>query len=143
MANKVHDTFFDLEHGTPVWFSWAARLLPIGLLAQFLSAGTALFQNDEFWGVHATVGLLLVIPVLALVGGAVIAARLRGFGWWVSLLFLLYLVQVVLAVGAEPFGTAFDGKPCVAGEGRAAPRTACVTCSRDSRARWAPRPSPT
>lgn len=103
MANKVHDTFFDLEHGTPVWFSWAARLLPVGLLAQFLSAGTALFQNDELWGVHTAVGVLLVIPVLALIGGAVIVARLRGFGWWASLIFLLYLVQVVLAVGSEPF----------------------------------------
>lgn len=107
MTNKMHDTFVDLERGTPGWFTWSARLLPVGLLAQFLSAGTALFQNGELWGVHAAIGVLLVIPALALVGGAVLLSRLRGFGWWAGLVFLLYLVQVVLAAGSEPLPLSF------------------------------------
>lgn len=44
---KMHDTFVQLGRGTPGWFTWSARLLPVGLLAQFLSAGTALFQDGE------------------------------------------------------------------------------------------------
>jgi hypothetical protein len=107
MTHKMHDTFVDLERGTPGWFTWSARLLPVGLLAQFLSAGTALFQDGEFWGVHATIGILLALPALALAGGAVLVARLQGFGWWAGLVVLLYLVQVVLAAGSQPLPLSF------------------------------------
>lgn len=107
MKSKMHDTFIDLERGTSGWFTWSARLLPIGLLAQFLSAGAALFQDGELWGVHAEVGGVLAIPALALIGGALSVPRLRGFGWWAGLVFLLYLVQVVLAAGSEPFPLSF------------------------------------
>lgn len=107
MTTKMHDTFVDLEHGTPGWFTWSARLLPVGLLAQFLSAGTALFQNGGLWGVHAAMGVLLAIPALALAGGVLLVSRLRGFGWWAGLVFLLYLVQVVLAAGSEPLLLSF------------------------------------
>ncbi|WP_295810827.1 DUF6220 domain-containing protein [uncultured Nitratireductor sp.] len=107
MATKIHDTFIDLERGTPGWFTWSARLLPAGLLAQFLSAGTALFQDGALWGVHAGFGGVLAIPALVLVGGALSVSRLRGFGWWAGLVFLLYLVQVVLAAGSKPLPLSF------------------------------------
>lgn len=99
---KTHDTFADLGAGTPLWFTLAARALPIGILSQFLSAGSALFRDAELWGLHGAIGGALVIPVLALAGGAVAATRLRGFGWWAGLTLVLYLLQVALAAGGEP-----------------------------------------
>lgn len=99
---KTHDTFADLGAGTPLWFTMAARALPIGLLAQFLSAGTALFRDAELWGLHGAIGGALAVPVLALAGGAVAAPRLRGFGWWAGLTLVLYLLQVALAAGGAP-----------------------------------------
>ncbi|MFD1912279.1 DUF6220 domain-containing protein [Halodurantibacterium flavum] len=99
---KTHDTFTDLGAGTPAWFALAARALPIGIFSQFLSAGTALFRDAELWILHTAIGGTLVIPVLALAGGALAVPRLRGFGWWVGLVLVLYLLQVALAAGGEP-----------------------------------------
>ena len=73
----------------------------------FLSAGTALFRDGGFWEAHASVGVLLALPALALAGGALSISRLRGFGWWAGLVFLLYLVQVVLAAGSQPLPLSF------------------------------------
>jgi hypothetical protein len=94
---KTHDTFTDLAAGTPLWFTLSARVLPPGLLAQFLSAGTALFRDGEMWRLHEAVGWSLSLPALALVGGALLLRRLRGFGWWAGLTCALYLTQVALA----------------------------------------------
>lgn len=102
MDTKMHDTFTDLQRGTPGWFTWSARLLPVGILAQFLSAGIALFGDVGLWGVHAAVGAALLLPTLALAGGTLFVSRLRGFGWWAGLAFLLHLVQVMLAAGPTP-----------------------------------------
>ncbi|MDP3340829.1 DUF6220 domain-containing protein [Frigidibacter sp.] len=99
---KMHDTFTDLGRGTPVWFTLSARLLPLGLLAQFLSAGIALFRDGGMWGLHGAVGGALSLPVFALLGGALFLPRLRGFGWWAGLTALLYLAQIALAAGAGP-----------------------------------------
>ena len=99
---KLHDTLVDLDQGTPTWFSASARLLPLALLAQFLSAGLALFPAADLWGLHAAVGMVIGLPVLALAGGAIAVARLRGFGWWAGIVLVLYSVQVALAAGADP-----------------------------------------
>lgn len=99
---KTHDTFTDLAAGTPMWFTLAARGLPIGILGQFLSAGTALFRDTELWGLHGAIGRTLAVPVFALAGGAIFLSRLRGFGWWAGLSLVLYLTQVALAAGAKP-----------------------------------------
>lgn len=99
---KTHDTFTGLVQGTPVWFTFAARALPIGLFAQFLSAGTALFRDQSLWGLHGAIGGAMSVPVLVLLAGALVIPRLRGFGWWAGLTCLLYLTQVPLAVGANP-----------------------------------------
>ncbi|MBJ6135296.1 hypothetical protein JAU75_20840 [Ochrobactrum sp. Q0168] len=40
---KVHDTVTDLHLGTPLRFVLSARLLSLGIVSQFLSAGAALF----------------------------------------------------------------------------------------------------
>lgn len=104
---KMHDTFIELGRGTPGWFTWSARLLPVGFLAQFLSAGSALFQNSELWGIHAAVGGILAIPALALVGGSLSLSWLRGFGWWSGLVFVLYVGQVLLAAGSQPLPLSF------------------------------------
>ncbi len=101
---KSHDTFADLSRGTPVWFTLSARLLPLGLFTQFLSAGSALFHDQSLWGLHGAVGGALSAPVLTLLAGAVLVPRLRGFGWWAGLTFLFYLIQIWLAVGANPLG---------------------------------------
>jgi len=94
---KTHDTFRDLHLGTPSWFTFCARLLPMGLLGQFLSAGIALFHNNHLWGFHAALGWFLLVPITMLFGGTIFVRWLRGFGWWAGLLFLLYLAQVALA----------------------------------------------
>jgi hypothetical protein len=99
---KSHDTFPDLSRGTPVWFTLSARALPVGLLTQFLTAGSALFRDQTLWALHGVIGGALSVPVLALLAGAVFIPRLRGFGWWAGLTFLLYVTQIVLASGGSP-----------------------------------------
>lgn len=99
---KSHDTFADLSRGTPFWFTLSARVLPLGLLTQFLSAGSALFRDQTLWGLHGAVGGALSVPVLALLAGAVFIPRLRGFGWWAGLTCLLYVTQIGLASGGSP-----------------------------------------
>ncbi len=99
---KTNDTLTDLQLGTPGWFTFCARLLPIGLFAQFLTAGFALFQESSFWEAHAVLGGALSVPIMMVIGGSLVTHRLRGFGWWAGLLVLLYLVQVSLAAGGSP-----------------------------------------
>lgn len=99
---KTHDTFADLHLGTPGWFTLLARLLPLGLFAQFASAGLGLFLNPDLVGFHASVGFALSLPVAGLLAGALAVKRLRGFGWWAGLAFLLYLGQVALAATGAP-----------------------------------------
>ena len=107
MEKQLHDTFVDLERGTPGWFTWSVRILPIGILGQFLSAGIALFQDGGLWSLHATVGGALSLPVVALACGALFIGRLRGFGWWVGLILLFYLIQIALAVGSTSWSLSF------------------------------------
>lgn len=97
-----HDTFTELDRGTPGWFRFSARFLPVGILGQFLSAGGALFHEGSLWGLHAAAGGILALPAIALLVGALSVPRLRGFGWWASLIFLIYLIQVALAVETTP-----------------------------------------
>ncbi|MCA1494195.1 hypothetical protein I6F11_25165 [Ensifer sp. NBAIM29] len=104
---KPSDTFVDLGRGTPAWFMFAARILPVGILGQFLSAGLALFRDSSLWGLHATLGGALSFPAASLVAGALFVSRLRGFGWWAGLTFLLYLLQVILAAGSMPLLLSF------------------------------------
>ncbi len=104
---KIHDTFAELSLGTPWWFTLSARVLPLGVLGQFLGAGMALFRDGDLWDVHETLGLALVVPASLLWGGALLVFRLRGFGWWAGLSFLLYLTQVALSAGAAPLLLSF------------------------------------
>jgi hypothetical protein len=97
METLNHDTLRDLEHGTPALFLWSARAVPALLGAQFLLAGLALFGGMS-WDLHASVGVVVGLPVLVLAGGALGLVRLRGFGWWAGLTLILYLTQVGLAM---------------------------------------------
>jgi hypothetical protein len=99
---RMHDTFADLDAGTPWWFTLSARALPIGLFGQFLSAGAALFRDAEIWGLHSAMGGVVALPALVLAVGAVSLRQLRGFGWWAGLTLLLYAIQIALAAGANP-----------------------------------------
>jgi Na+/proline symporter len=99
---KTHDTFADLHPGTPGWFTMLARLLPIGLFAQFASAGLGLFLNPDLVGLHASMGFMLSLPATGLLAGALFVRRLRGFGWWAGLVFALYVAQVSLAATGAP-----------------------------------------
>ncbi|RMC33920.1 DUF6220 domain-containing protein [Paracoccus alkanivorans] len=96
------DTFTDLDRGMPGWFIFSAWFLPVGILGQFLSAGSALFHDSGLWGLHVAAGGILVLPAIALLVGALSVPRLRGFGWWASLIFIIYLIQVALAVETMP-----------------------------------------
>jgi len=99
---KQHDTFVDLHLGTPLWFTFLARLLPVLLFAQFVTAGLGLFFDAQLIGLHMTLGFVLALPPLGLLAGSLMVRRLRGFGWWAGVVFLLYLVQVALAAGGNP-----------------------------------------
>lgn len=101
---RSRDTFAELSRGTPAWFTLSARLVPLGLLTQFLSAGVALFHDQTLWGLHGATGGALSVPVLALLAASVFIPRLRGFGWWAGLTCLFYLTQIWLAAGARPLG---------------------------------------
>jgi hypothetical protein len=105
MTGHDHDTFTDLSAGTPALFIFAARSLPGMLGLQFLLAGQALFGGIG-WETHASVGGLVLLPVTALVGYAVLVPRLRGFAWWAVVVLVLYLGQVVLAASG-PAALAF------------------------------------
>lgn len=98
MTSVDHDTFHDLDRGTPRLVLWSARSLPAILSLQFLLAGQALFGGAS-WGLHGAVGGLAALPVLLLVGSSLAVTRLRGFAWSAGLTGLLYLVQVALGLG--------------------------------------------
>ena len=104
---KSHDTLTDLHHGTPAWFVWSARLLPVGILSQFLSAGLGLFQNPAMLGLHGGVGSSLSALALALLAGSLAIRRLRGLVWWAAAVTILYTVQIGLAAGGNPLPLAF------------------------------------
>lgn len=99
---KQHDTLVDHAGGTPLWFVLSTRALPLSLLGQFLSAGLALFSDEGLWDIHRGIGAVVGMTVTVLAAGAVLVQRLRGFGWWVGLVALLYIVQVALAAGNAP-----------------------------------------
>lgn len=96
MRKPTHDTLADLGLGTPAPFIAAAYSLPALLALQFLLAGQALFGGLP-WDLHGTVGGIIAIPVLTLLGYALAVRRLRGFGWWAGVLAILYAVQLALA----------------------------------------------
>jgi hypothetical protein len=102
MMDKTHDTFADLHLGTPGWFTVLAWLMPLGLFAQFASAGLGLFLNPDLIGLHASMGFTLSLPAAGLLAGALVVRRLRGFGWWAGLVVALYIAQVSLAATGAP-----------------------------------------
>ncbi len=97
-----HDTFADLHLGTPGWFTVLAWLMPLGLFAQFASAGLGLFLNPDLIGLHASMGFTLSLPAAGLLAGALVVRRLRGFGWWAGIVLALYIAQVSLAATGAP-----------------------------------------
>ena len=100
--DNTHDTFADLNLETPGWFTVLAWLMPLGLFAQFASAGLGLFLNPNLIGLHASMGFTLSLPAAGLLAGALVVRRLRGFGWWAGLVFALYIAQVSLAATGAP-----------------------------------------
>ena len=99
---KTHDTLASPHPGTPAWVKALARLLPIGIVAQFLSAGLGLFLDPGLLGLHRAIGTALSLPVLGLLAAALLIRRLRGIGWWAGAVLALYAVQVALAATAAP-----------------------------------------
>ncbi|MDP3418676.1 DUF6220 domain-containing protein [Falsiroseomonas sp.] len=88
--------FLSLQAVAPAPFVLAARALPLGLLAQFLTAGQALFRDGGLWGAHAALGVALALPVAGLLGGTLLVRRLRGFAASACLIAGLYVAQVAL-----------------------------------------------
>lgn len=96
MTKATHDTFTGLGLGTPVPFTAAAFTLPALLALQFLLAGQALFAGLT-WDLHGALGGIIAIPVFTLLCYSFTMRRLRGFGWWASVIGLLYALQPALA----------------------------------------------
>lgn len=90
------------EKIAPNPFKLAAISLPLLMLCQLLLAGLGLFQQPAWWDAHASLGMLLIVPV----GWILIASwwqqPVRALRWWASLMALLYLLQVLtMAIGQE------------------------------------------
>lgn len=103
-VTSTHDTLREIERGTPAAFVLSAWLLPPGIIAQFLLAGQSLFGGLS-WNGHALWGGLLALPVGALLTGAALVPRLRGFLWWAAALGALYAIQIGLAaIGGKALG---------------------------------------
>ncbi|ETX26970.1 DUF6220 domain-containing protein [Roseivivax isoporae] len=105
MTHPTHDTLVDLDRGTPRPFIAAAFSLPALIGLQFIVAGQALFGSLS-WEPHGTLGGLIGIWVLAILGYSLVLPRLRGFGWWTGVLTLLYALQLALA-SSGPAALAF------------------------------------
>lgn len=104
---KTHDTFIDLHAGTPGWFVWTARLLPVGIFGQFVSAGLGLFSEPDLLGLHGGIGMSLLVLPLVLFSGSLLVVRLRGLAWWAGAVVALHAVQIALAAGANPLPLSF------------------------------------
>jgi hypothetical protein len=89
----------------PFWYLQAARAVPVGILAQYLLAGLALFHDGLFWGWHGGLGMLLLLPIGAMALAAWLGGRMRPLRWWAGLLAVLYVLQIVLIVIGQNFGS--------------------------------------
>lgn len=111
MAHAMHDTLVAAGPGTPGLFTAAAFSLPPLIGLQFLTAGLSLFVGLP-WDIHGDLGGLIAVPILTLLGFALGAPRLRGFGWWAGVLTVLYGLQLALtafgavALAFHPFNAA-------------------------------------
>lgn len=85
----------------PAGFMLAAISLPPLMLSQLLLAGLGLFQQPAWWEAHASLGLLMVIPV----GWVLLASwwqrPVRALRWWASLMALFYLTQVLTMAAGQ------------------------------------------
>ena len=104
----------------PGWFVSSARAVPIGILSQFLLAGLSLFGKASSWEAHATLGLLLALPVVILATIAWRKSEIRALRHWSGVLAGLYVFQVALMAddflkavvrGRTEPGHAFDHPP--------------------------------
>jgi hypothetical protein len=83
-------------------FSALSVLTLIGIAGQFVLAGMSIFGVADVWGLHGLSGGLIALPVLAMLGLALIIPAFRRFRRDASVLTGVYLVQVTLAVlGSE------------------------------------------
>lgn len=89
------------QRTVPFWYLQAARSVPAGILAQYLLAGLALFQNGVFWAWHGGLGMLLSVPIFAMAVAAWLLVQTRPLRWWAGLLAVLYVAQIVLIVSGQ------------------------------------------
>lgn len=85
----------------PFWYLQAARSVPAAILAQYLLAGLALFQDGAFWAWHGGLGMLLSLPIFAMAAAAWLLVQVRPLRWWAGLLAVLYVAQIVLIVSGQ------------------------------------------
>ncbi|MFG1495214.1 DUF6220 domain-containing protein [Saccharospirillum sp. HFRX-1] len=90
------------EKLAPNPFKLAAISLPLLMLGQLLLAGLGLFQQPAWWDAHASLGMLLIVPVSWILIASWWQQPVRALRWWASLMALLYLLQVLtMAIGQE------------------------------------------
>lgn len=89
----------------PRWFAMSAAAVPIGILGQFLLAGTALFVDAANWGLHSALGALLALPIGVVAVAPLFRRQVRALRHWGGALGILYLAQIALIVSAESFGS--------------------------------------
>ena len=89
----------------PLWYRHAARAVPAGILAQYLLAGLALFQDGAFWAGHGALGMLLSLPIAAMALASWFGSASRPLRWWAGLLAGLYVLQIMLIVTGQAIGS--------------------------------------
>jgi hypothetical protein len=85
----------------PRWLVFAACLVPLGILGQFLLAGLSLFRDSSYWEFHAILGSLLAIPIAVVALTPRFKREVRPLRHWAGMLGALYVLQVALIITSE------------------------------------------
>lgn len=103
---SVANTSIDhTQRMAPGWFVLAARLVPVGIVGQFLLAGLSLFVDAEIWGVHGMLGTALVFAIGVTAIAPFARSDIRPLRHWGAALGFLYILQIAFIATAENFSS--------------------------------------
>ncbi|MCJ8052157.1 DUF6220 domain-containing protein [Shinella curvata] len=93
------------RHIVPLWYRLTVRTVPAGILVQYLLAGLGLFYDGLFLDWHGGLGMLLFLPITALVLASWFGGQMHPLRWWAGLLAMLHAVQVALITVGQSSGS--------------------------------------
>lgn len=105
MVASVHPSDAKPYGSAPFWFLLTVRVVPAGILLQYLLAGLGLFHDGLFLGWHSGLGMFLLLPIAAMAVAAWFGRQARSPRWWAGLLAILYGLQIGLIVVGQNSGS--------------------------------------